>query len=276
MKHTFTAAPLAMQAIALESEFLGNMVKTVSNYFPAMMEHMAPLVGRIGSTQSDMKKGLTHVEGKIADAINALDYAGHTSYFKIEVPEGFQGNTVQYLSALHGAFEYFKNVTAPGMDDYYILIASILTNKEAKKSLKDHSVGFAALAKGRVAMNDNLGSFFKEKSTEAMSTFGKHFKNNEELAHAFKMATALEQDLESLKLDTVKDKTQRIADTMEKLVQQADEGKIAYLTTQVVAGLTQGAFEIASQVEFLSVNVYRALGILKSLEVTTERMERLI
>lgn len=276
MIHTFPNAPVAMKSIALEASVIGNMVSSVTNYFPELMERLSPMVSRITSTSVDLKKGLTSLEHTVASQVEVLDYAGHTRLFKIEVPQGFVGNTVDYLTLIDECFAYFKQITEPAMDDYYILIASILTNKEAKKSLKDHSAGFKALDKGRNVLNDRFNKFFKQGSNVAMSTFGTHYAKNEELRVALQKASALEGCLKNLNLDAVKDKTQRIADTIETLIKQTEDNKIAYMTPPVVSGLAQGAHEIAMQVEFLSVNVYRALAILKSMDDSIERMKRLV
>ena len=276
MIHTFPKAPSAMTSIALEASVLGNMVSSVTNYFPDLMERLSPMVGRVATTSVDLKKGLTNLEHNVASQVETLDYTGHTRLFKIEVPQGFTGNTLEYLWLIQECFAYFKQTTEPSMDDYYILIASILTNKEAKKSLKDHATGFKALEKSRSTLNDRFNKFFKQGSNSAMSTFGTHYTKNEELRAALQQASMIEGTLKNLNLDAVKDKTQRIADTIDTLIKQSDDNKIAYMTPPVVSGLAQGAHEIAMQVEFLSVNVYRALAILKSMDDSIERMKRLV
>lgn len=276
MHHTFTAPPTAMTSIALESEVLGNMVSSVANYFPAMHQHVQPLSSNVSALIGTIKKGLSRTENKISEELEKLDYVGHTRYMKIEVPEGFTGNMVAYLSELLIAFTYFRESTEPAMQDYYVLISSILTNKEAKKSLTDHTPEYTKLEKSRLALNSKINGMFQEKSSQAISTFGKHFGKNEELKEAHALAVALEKALAKADLDGVQDQTAKIADAMAILSEQAQEGKIAYLTAPVTKSLSQGAFEIARQVEFLSVNCYRAIGILKCLEGNQERFKRLI
>ena len=273
MHYAFTKDSIAFEAIALESTLLANMVNSVKNYFPGFMESIKPAFDSLSNitppTLSKLFKSKT-----LEDKLNEAKYE-NVKYLKVSVPEGFNGNYLEYLELLNETLSYF-DASYQSINEYYVLVSSIVTNKEAKKSLKDETKEYKDLEKSRMALNDKISDMFKARSTEALSTFGKHFKTNKEYSGAVVAASVLDRHLRAINIETVKGKVKQIVDVLSILIEQADKGNIAYMTPEVTKNIAFGAKEVAHQVEFLSVNLYRTIGALTALDDTSERVERFI
>lgn len=273
MQYTFSKDSIAFEAIALESTLLANMADSIKSYFPGFVEAIKPAFD--GLSNITMPKIANLFKGKTLEQKLLAADPENVKYLKVSVPEGFQGNYGDYISLLLSAFDYFDEVEK-SIDDYYVLLSWILTNKEAKKSLKDETNEYKKLEKSRTTMNDAFSDHFKSRSNEALSTFGKHFKNPKDYIDAVEQAAVLDKRLKAFNIERIKGKVKRIVDTMGVLIEQSNKGNIAYMTPEVAKNIAYGGKEMAYQIEFLSVNIFRAIGTLTALDDTAERVERFV
>lgn len=266
------------QAIAMEAEVLSNMVKSIAKYFPSLFEGFSAISTQLSNlvgftTKPAEQKELDRRQQALVDAIMPLDYSFLTGT-TIPVPEGFVGRPADYARDLQDVLMYYKEISLEATKDFYVTIAAVLTNKDQKISLHDETRKFKALERQREDRNKELMKHFQRSSTMAGQKYGKLFGAHVELAQYFKEVNRLRDALPGYDLDEIRELTHRVVDTLEALINQVESGGDMRITPEVAKNLSDGAYEIAKQIEFFAINYYRAQVLINVTDSVVERLER--
>ena len=255
----------ARQAVALEANFISNAVASVRDFFPKMLTSINRGFAKLDdvklfvpSANDGTKISFTRNEKKILELLPSVPY-DELAVLRLAVPEGFQGNYNTYFSVLAQSFAYHQSIALPAIEKYYIELASIITNRNAKLSLKDRTDQTKSLTSSREKLNDDLSSFFLTRSTQAEQPFGKLFTNEHEVKQLFRQRYELQDLLKNTKLNLVTGHVENIKSSLDVLIKMAEEGKIEELSPAQLRNLTEGAYEVASQVEFFAINYFRTI-----------------
>lgn len=269
----------ALRAVALESNFISNGVKSIVSFFPSLLKSVskgfakAEDVKQFVPAQADNNlERLNKTEQAIADALIWMPY-DDIAMLRLPVPEGFTGNYCKYFAQLLEMFSYHEQTALPAIEEYYISIAAIITNKDAKLSLKDNTIKYKALSKSREENNKEIAKHFNASSV-AEYAYGKLFLNNQEVTQAFKLMHQLERTLISTKVASVTDQVVKITNALQTLISMAENGTIENLSPAQLKNLSEGAYEIAAQVEFFAINYYRAQVAINSLKDATQKLTK--
>lgn len=268
----------AYKAIALEAEILSNTVTTIGKFFPQFMQTVNAGFSKLNALSGfsgDMKSGkmLTSAEKNILSHLANVEYTD-LERLALDVPEGFKGNIVSYVQTLLEGFQYFDTEMQKNLDEFYIKVASILTNKDAKLSLRDDSRVYSKMAKERQDENSKVGKYFKPGSSQATLNYGTCFSRNDDVYNFFMDAHTLESKLKAIDLNVISSKTSKINDALESLIKQVNAGTIERVSPEVTKNLAAGAHEMASQVEYFAIHYYRCMAILTSASLVTEKLAR--
>lgn len=262
----------AQESIALETEFIANAVKTVKSFFPKLVSAVEPaftLVAKLKeytptSEDTNVFK-FTTGEDRILKELASTEYEDMAK-LKLWVPEGFRGNMLSYFKDLSLALDYNQDVSLPALQEFYVLIASIITNKDAKKANKDLSNQTKGYAKSRVEYNKILASYFAPGSTQAEQEYRTLFKTNKELYDSYLERHKLLKKLSQISIKDYTEQVEKIKDGMQVLIDLVDDGSIQELSAVQVKNISEGAYEMAYQVEFFSVNYFRSMNLANSLQ----------
>lgn len=262
----------AQESIALETEFIANAVKTVKSFFPKLAVAIEPaftLVTKLKeyvptSEDTNIFK-FTSGEDKILKELATTDYEDMTK-LKLWVPEGFRGNMLSYFKDLNLALDYNQDVSLPALQEFYVLIADIITNKEAKKANKDLSNQTKGYSKSRIEYNKILSSYFAPGSTQAEQEYRTLFKTNKELYECYLERHKLLKKLSQISIKAYTEQVEKIKSSMQILIDLADNGTITELSPVQAKNVSEGAYEMGYQVEFFSVNYFRSMSLANSLQ----------
>lgn len=255
----------ALRGVSLEANFASNAVKAINSFFPRLFTTVNNGFSRLEDTEKVTIEGakdtrnfmkFTKLEAKIEAGLKNIPYSDLTK-LRVLVPEGFEGKYVDYATDLQQVFSYNENVLVPAIEEYYILIANIITNKNAKLSLKDNSSFVKRLISARTELNDLLVKDFVKDNHRTERTYEQVFSKNEDVTAMFKLRYQLMTSLEGTKLEQITDYVNKIRDSFTILINLAKEDQIEFLSAPQLKNITEGAYEIARQVEFFAVNYYR-------------------
>ena len=270
----------AVKVASLESSYIASTVSAIHNFFPAM----AKMIGEKFSTVSKLTQfvftdkpenlvKLSKEEQAIVGAIQNETFDS-LSKLRVAVPEGMVGNYVSYGRDLLNGFGYHEDTALEALETFYIMVAAIITNKDAKISLKDNTRVYEALERSRKDLNKKLASYFIARSTQPEQEFKKVFSRKEEVEELFKLTHELKAKLEKTKVDEVKAVTEKITDAIATLIKLVEEEQMDKLSAAQYKNITKGAYEMAYQVEMFSVNYYRALTYVNSVDSSKTNFKR--
>ena len=268
-----------MRVVSLESNVIGNAVAAIKGYFPRLKEAILPAFTKLDEVKpfigrDDNYYKLTSKEKDVEDFLNRTQYQD-AKIFTVPTPEGFIGNYVGYARELFNVLEYTQSVSLPAIDAYYARLANIITNKDPKLSNKDLTKEYKTLAKDRTATNSKLTAYFLRGSNQAQNKFEKVFKTNDEVMELFRLRHKMIDAIKEYPLSKVKKTSEKVTDSLDTLIQLANTGKLEYITGAQLKNITEGAYEIARQIEFFAINYYRLEIMINTIALVRDRLDEL-
>lgn len=266
-----------LEIIAMESEVLSNMAKTLTDFFPDVLTNVKAGFSKLDNLKDFSGWSLSvfkSKEDKITDKLLEVPYTDLVN-MKLRVPEGMIGNFLGYtlvlkeLAVYNEAIEKFLN-------SYYLDLSAMITNKNHKISLHDKTRQYKEQKTSRDKFNTTVFSFFLKGSNDFETAYKNCFKNNTEVSEVFKNCNTLQDQLKQYDLNRVKGLVKKIISTQEILIKDLKENKNTAISPEVAKNISEGSYECGYQVEFLAINYYRTQSFLNAVEEDIERLsERL-
>jgi hypothetical protein len=268
------------QVITLESSFIDNAIFRINEFFPKLSNQLSDTVSgftgeRFGGydtpkitafqAQRDFK-----VISKRVQSHNFLDFQD----ILVQVPEGFEGNLIDYLRLLDRIhLDVFKE-TLEVIGDYNIVLSSFITNKEDKTSLRVHTQVYTRADAKRQQVLKDIAGFFKHDSDLSRLPLRKviaRFADMEQLTDA---AVDLTKDNHIKNLEKVKAAVNETVIYLDKIMANKETSEVSgYAAKQ----LAESAMSVARLVETCSVYAFKtrqAIECTRSLVDTIDKVTK--
>lgn len=263
--------------LALEAEVLGNMVQSIAKFFPSVFkdfnEGASKYLSNITAWSFDSVKlqNFSRRENTLLDQLNSVPFE-EMENFKVPVPEGFKGNLVSYSSLLIEDKDYFYDTFIPALENFYVILSSVATNKDARLSLRNDTQAYKKLAEMRIARDKAQQKFFTSNGHDVQIKFPVAFESKDQVAVYYSRLNELSTHDHSDILRLVKDKIVAIGAVISSLVSQTENGTIKNVTPEVVKSLQAGTYEMASQIEFFAIYMYRCMSLISTRETLDAKL----
>lgn len=257
--------------LALEAQVLGNMVQSVAKFFPSVFEDFNEGASKYLSNISAWSFDASKLQGFLKREIPYLKELSQVPFeemenFKVPVPEGFKGALVPYTTMLIEDKDYFYDTFVPALENFYVILSSVATNKDARMSLRDDAQAYKKLADMRTARDKAHLKFFGYNNDIGLK-FPIAFPAVSDVEVYYSKLNELSTHDHSQLLKMIKDKIVSIGAVINSLVDMTETGTIKNMTPEVVKSLQAGTYEMASQIEFFAIYMYRCSSLLSTREV---------
>lgn len=262
-----TIRSTALESVAIEADVLANLTSTVKKFFPSLVEELAPAMTALNGLV-DFKKTTTELsklDNKIVSEAKALHF-DELAPVILPVPEGFTGIVSDYQDTILAALEYVKKTSIEAVNDFYVELAAVVSNKNMKIGLRDTTAGTKELTKSRELEIEAVSAFFNKASNVSTQTYKTAVGQHANLPEIFKKEAQIKDKLEGVKPQELNKRVKDISHVMDTLIKHVEQGHVEQLSPEVVRNLAEGMYEIANQVEFVAVTYYRAMALLTSIE----------
>jgi len=194
----------------------------------------------------------------------------------ISVPEGMKGKLIPYLTLLTKQSDLIGDVGLKVLSDYNLELSMFLSNADIRLSLKSHSSQYARVRSQRMEYQKAISEYYsKTDPTIARRKVSDVIDRFSDLGTVFK----LEEELRSIR--DRKDCSAAIAELKKSselllLVRdRLDSGDIANLSGQVAKNLAEGAYEVASYAEYMSLYAFYVETAVASINNTADQLSTL-
>jgi hypothetical protein len=268
------------QVITLESSFVDNAIFRINEFFPKLSNQLSDTVSSFTGenfggydtpkitafqAQRDFK-----VISKRVQSHNFLDFQD----VLVQVPEGFEGNLIDYLRLLDRIhLDVFKE-TLEVIGDYNIVLSSFITNKEDKTSLRVHTQVYTRADAKRQQVLKDIAGFFKHDSDLSRLPLRKviaRFADMEQLTDA---AVDLTKDNHIKNLEKVKSAVNETVTYLDKIMANKETSEVSgYAAKQ----LAESAMSVARLVETCSIYAFKtrqAIECTRSLVETIDKVTK--
>lgn len=271
----FTHEQLALDRewLALEAEHSTsiNFSDLIHRFLPNARGILAGLVSRFQASEEGIVLSRDQrAFMKVVDEHKYLDLSPIVAY----VPEGLDTTYQHYANVLGAAVDHAVKVQTL-LTDYSTYIASLLTNHDVRFSNQDSSGTYKGLEAQRAQLNLELGKCFRNGSHNTEVRYGDVVERNSDWSLVFHAAAQLTDKMNGVNRKVLAKTLQDTSHLMDRLIEMAKKDDFKGASPTMLSELADGAFQLASEVEFFAVIYYRVLALSTAIDSTTKNILKL-
>lgn len=265
-----------LERLALEANFLANVIDVFKNVLPNLTSHITTLVGSIkaddnSDTIKNAVKAFTELDKK-------LKYAEYVTYSKtlVSVPEGFKGNLLDYIHLLDKLTPEVYNGINETLTEYKAILSTFITNKDAKIGLKDETRFFTQLEKHRLEVVSQLDKFFPADSNVSKAYLGDTISRFTEVHELVTAIKALDKKHVAQNIANMDNKIKECVDLLNVIIASINEKGIENVSGNASMNISKGAYEVAKYVEFVTVFRFKTMQAIASVDKLITQLDEII
>jgi hypothetical protein len=189
------------------------------------------------------------------------------------VPEGLRTSYLEYAVLLDNAVVHASQLMDNVLVPYSAYLAALVTNTEQKLSNQNIKLDYPAMAKTRDVINAALGQCFTPGSSKAEASIGQVVKRNADWPAVFTTSQNLITTINKVDRRALQRKIEECTDLLDRIAAKIKRDEFEGVSPQVVDNLADGAFQVASELEFYSVTFYKVLALTESVNRTIKHFE---
>jgi hypothetical protein len=253
--------------VAMEAFISTDLAGLVRRVFPSIERDMGsfkgmfrtgPAVGLNGAQRDFLKS----VEKKTFPSLMPL-----TAY----VPEGLKSSYLEYSQVLFPTVLHAVQVDKL-INDYTTFLSVMISNRTATFETLSHKKFYADLSAGRERLNKDILSCFNPQSTrtdvKVENVVGRNADWEAVLKTSEEMANLINK-VDRTKLNT---KVAECVELLERLGKQINDGHFDKVSPEVVLDLSDGAYQVASELEFYAATYYRVISLCEAINRTMQHV----
>lgn len=260
---------IALEAFSVPTLDVNLLLKQV---FPEIKHHFLEFTSRF--TANDKPIPMSHGQYAFVGELskhNYVDIVPLTSY----VPEGLIVDYLSYAQALSRAVDHAVKVQDL-LNTYTTYLAMLITNEHQRFSTQNSVAIYQGLQEKREEILREMGSCFKQGSHETDVKYGDVVKRNADWPYVFGEIDSLSKQINSVNRKVLNQKVKEATELMEKVIAMIKEGKLENSAPEVATELSNGAYQIASELEFFSVVYYRVVGFVTAVNSTVDKVQNIL
>lgn len=259
--------------VALETNTLSVDIDSIlKRTIPGIAESFAGFVSKFSAKDSGVHL-TSDQQGFIKNLkqFQYMDLEPITAY----VPEGMDQTYLEFANVLDHAVNYVKDTPAR-LDTFCTYLAALVTNREQRLVSKNNVRTYLELERNRAEIAKDLGHCFKNGSTKAEVRYGDVIKRNADWELVFGSVEKINAAVNSVNRSKLNEKAKFASEMLEKIMQMERRGDLNGTAAEVVSELSEGAYQLASELEFFAVVYYRVTGLTESVNSTVKNVKRIM
>lgn len=264
-----------MSRLALESEVINNVASTFTVTVPLLVNKLLTQFTSLTSkdTVKEEVQAVKLVFGKLKVK---LPYASFLNQSKtlVSVPEGFQGNLLDYIKTLSNMSQELFQEANKSLGEYNFVLSAFITNKENKISLKDHSDLFLRLKSKREKFTADMAVYFPTSSDLPKAYLGDvihRFADLETIVHSVEQ---LNQQRKQQNIHDISASVKKSLDLLKIIIDDSNGSGMLQVSGAAAMNISSGAYEIGKYVELIALYRFRVEQIVTTIEKLITSLEK--
>lgn len=258
------AAILSVPYIAQEgvSELLKTTMPSLVNGFQALVNTIKP---------KETVMALTVKEAVLLNRVEQITYI-NLSDLMLPVPEGMQTKYLTYIVILEDAIEYAQGIAA-NLEEFTKWVAKIITNASMRNDTARHDNRWRKMQDEREVRYKAIGSCFGTTNNDKLK-YSKLLDRNADWHEVINRAHGLTKAINKIDRTELLKQSKHVQSLLEKVLETSKRNGFDATSPEVLASLSEGSFQIASELEFYSVVFYRTSTFLNRLEAAIATLDK--
>lgn len=255
--------------VSLEAMHVADVGALVKNVFPDVVGLIKDFFNRFMPSQPAIEiKVNKHDFYKLLEEHSYMDIAPLAAY----VPEGMDVSYREYVAELAESAEHAAKVITEVLNPYTVFLAQIISHNDARLATRDKTFQYKEFGKRRDRLNSEIGECFQDGSNNSEVTYGDVVARNGDWAVLFGAAENLFTKLNSVNRTELNKKIKECDELLETIIKRANAGDMEGISPETLSNLSTGAYNVASELEFFGITVYRAMAFANAVDRTAEHV----
>lgn len=264
---------LLREGVALESVSLRDMSSYFKDIMPSLQDSFKNFVVRFSPHQAPIQE-FTSQQRDFEKELSGQAYM-NVAQVTAMVPEGLDVPYLDYAEVLLEAVKHASKVmdTLSPFCDY---LARLITDKESALSTKSFENEFKLIEEERKRINEELGGCFKKGSTKAEAAFSDVVQRNADWKSVFERCKEIGATINQVNRQALLKKVHECNVHLEVILKKVREEKLEQIAGATVLNLADGAFQVASELEFYAIAYYKAEVFVACVNQTVEYFNKVM
>jgi hypothetical protein len=251
--------------ISLEAFSGGDTASLLTGVFPGIVDDVKSFFSQFMPSAPGLTLGFNE-----HDFIKSISKHSYMDIMPLAafVPEGMDTTYLKYSKELMRASEHAAEVINV-LNRYSLFLGQLINNSDAKLSSTKMS-DYKGLEIERLKLNEELGKCFKHGSTQAETTIGKVIDRNSDWPKVFEETNVIMKLMNNVNRDTLNKKIKECVELLDIILAKVKRNEFQGMSPQGISNLSEGAYMIASELEFFAAVYYKAIGLSTSVERTIQ------
>jgi hypothetical protein len=256
--------------VALEAFTAPDLSGLVNKVFPTIESGIAGFRGMFTTTPA---VGLTSNQ---RDFLKHIEKERYTNMMPLAafVPEGLKVSYLEYAMALFAAAEHASHVPAV-INDFATFLASLVSNRAAIFETTSKRKQFYSLKESRDAFTKAISKCF-DGTNRSEVKIENVIDRNADWAEVLKHCDTMSRAMNSVSRKELNRKIEECTELLERIGKMIQQGHFDKVSPEVVMDLSEGAYQVASELEFYSVMFYRVEALCQSVDRTMKHVEKVL
>lgn len=207
--------------------------------------------------------------------IKFSSFSNHSSIL-IPVPEGFQGDMLDYGKDLVKLSLTVYADTLRALEDYNVALASFISNKDDKISAKSNTEFFGRIEDRRNTASKIIAGYFPGKTDSSRIQFGQAYRRFTDLEGAVENAKDLDQMTRKQNLSAITKLVDKITANLDVVIRNFKLEEYQKVSGPSAVNVSRGAYEVAKMVEFLSVLRFRTDQYIATVDASVKTLDKAV
>lgn len=260
---------VALETFSVQALDVTGMLRSI---FPDIKKHFVDFTSRFSS--NDKPLPLSRDQRRFVSLLAKHSYTDLVP-LSVYVPEGLSADYLTFAQALKRGVEHAVKVQDL-LNTYSTYLAMLVTNEFQRFSTENSAAVYKGLQEEREQILRDIGACFKPGSHDTQIKYGDAVARNADWSLIFGEVDTLSKLTNSLNRNVLNQKVKETTHLMEKVIAMLKEGKLESTAHEVAQELSEGAYQIASELEFFSVMYYRTLAFVTAVNSTVDKIEEVL
>lgn len=248
-----------------------------------------PIIDKLMGIIPDMRNSFTTIinQFKIGDDINISDFSSISTkvkkvqypqlkVIKLPCPQGLGCTYLHILQTIEPITHHLKGIYRDVLQPYNTFLASIATMDKARLDTKDFEKDYNKLRADREKHFEALSKCFVNSARHSEREYVKLFSAAEEWDECDKVSKICTDNMNSIDKEMIEISVKECNQYLEVMYDNLKGNPDAKASHEVAKRLSQGAYEIARELEFMSLIYFRLLTITENYTAAKDKMKKMI
>lgn len=259
--------------ITLEAFSSTNISQILTQTFPTMLKDIKSFFGVFSPSEKAID--LSRDQRKFIQKIEATKYSNIISLNAYK-PEGLDVTYLVYCVELNKASNHVFKLLNEILNPYTTLLSQLLTSTDKQLSTINLVSFYKSLEKNRGDLNIELGKCFKKNDFKAETNYGSVVDRNNDWEKIFLEINEINKSVNSISIKDLNIKIKECSELLDRIINKIKRGEFNNMSPETITNLSNGAYQVARELEFFSVIHYKASTLTNSIQMTIDELSKII